>query len=141
MAKFVTYAEILTPDHIQWQAYKSGIKKNPPGVVLKDILERTGGTYEIRIDLSQATRDQVRRVAELTADEELLSVANQTAVTVSLDHLRDVDPQTRIVCGYRLDYTAEESERLGLNQKGAYDPRKTITVDLDPTNPIRVKRG
>ena len=141
MARFWTYAEILTPDHIQWQAYKSGIKKNPPGVVLKDILEQTGGVYEIKMDLSDDFRGHVRKVAQLTADDELLRIANSSAVPVSLEHLRHVDPQTRIVCGYELDYTPEESEQLGLNRTVSYDARKTITVDLDPGNPIRVKRG
>ena len=31
---------------------------------------------------------------------------------VSLEHLRHVDPQTRILVGYRLDVTAAESPRL-----------------------------
>jgi hypothetical protein len=127
VAAFTTYAEILTSDHPQWKAYTSGIKKMPPGLPLKDLLEQNGGVYALTIKLTDAFRRQVRKVAELTSDEALLDVANSTEVTISLDHFRHVDPaKTRIVCGYRLDYTKEESARLGLGHKGPYDPRNTM---------------
>jgi hypothetical protein len=141
MAKFTTYAEILTPNHVQWKAYASGIKKNRPGVVLKDILDHTGGVYENKIGLTPEIRRQLRDVAQLTGDNELMEIANASSVTVSLEHLRHVDPQTRIVCGYRLNYTAEESARLGLNHKGSFDPRETMLVNLDPANIMLVDRG
>lgn len=134
MATFSTYAEVLTRDHIQWKAYESGIKKNPPGVPIGTILEHSGGVYENRIDLTDAFRAEARKVAELTSDSELLKIAGLPAVTVSLEHLRHLDPKTRIVCGYELHYTAEESERLGLGHTGPYDPAKTILVSLDPGN-------
>jgi hypothetical protein len=139
MATFRTYAEILTAHHIQWKAYTAGITDREPGVVLQDILERNGGVYENKLDLTPKFRDEVRNVAELTGDDELMEIADLPAVSISLEHLRDVDPQTRIVCGYRLDYTAEESTRLGLDHKGPYDPSKTICLELDPSNDMRAK--
>jgi hypothetical protein len=140
MARFSTYAEVLMPDHIQWEAYTSGIKKNPPGVLLSDILEHTGGIYENRLDLEPEFRESVRKVAELAGDESLMRIANLSAVVISLEHLRNIDPQTRIVCGYRLDYTSEESERLGLGHQGSYDPKKTIRVSVNPSNTNLVDR-
>jgi hypothetical protein len=139
MATFRTFAEVLTPDHIQWQAHEAGITDREPGVVIQDILERNGGVYENNLELTPKFREQVRNVAELTGDDELMKIANLPAVTISLEHLRDVDPQTRIVCGYRLDYTAEERTQLGLDHKGPYDPSKTICFELDPSNDMRVK--
>ena len=49
MAKFSTYAEVLTPDHISWKAYIAGIRKSVPGVVFAEILKRTGGLYETNL--------------------------------------------------------------------------------------------
>jgi hypothetical protein len=130
MARFTTYAEILTPDHAQMKAYTAGIQKNRPGLLLQGILERSGGAYETTTHISEKYREAIRKVAELTSDEKLLSVASLSEVVVSLEHLRHVDPQTtRIVLGWRLDYTAEESERLGLNHVGPYDPRNTILIN------------
>lgn len=86
-------------------------------------------------------RKQLRDVAALTNDKKLMTIADNSSVTISLEHLRHVDPQTRIVCGYRLDYTAEESARLGLNHHGSYDPRETMLIDIDPANTMMVEQG
>ena len=127
MATFRTYAELLTPDSIQYKAYKAGIKKNRPGRLLQDILDQTGGVYEIKHVLSDSFREEIRQVAELTSDEELLRIARLPSISVSLEHFRHADPKTtRIVLGHSLSYTQEESERLGLAHKGPYDPRNTI---------------
>jgi hypothetical protein len=141
MARFSTYAEVITPDHITWKAYIAGIRKTPPGVALKEILERTGGIYENRLELTERFREQAHKLAQLTGDQELMKLAGLPAVTISLEHLRHLDPQTRIVCGYQLNYTAEESERLGLNHEGPFDPKNTIVVNLDPTNPLRIEQS
>jgi hypothetical protein len=138
MARFSTYAEVLTPDHLQWQAYKSGVKKNPPGQALADVLERAGGAYEFQMEIPQEFRDKLHAVGELTGDEKLIETAGLSAVPISLEHLRGVDPQTRIVFGYKLDYTPEESERLGLGRQGAPDPKNTIVVNLNQANNIRI---
>src|SRR5580700_4622626 len=141
MARFSTYVEVLAPDHVTWKAYIAGITKNPPGVTLDEILKHTGGVYENRLELPENFRQQVRKLAELAGDKELMKISELSAVTISLEHLRHVDPHTRIVSGYRLNYTAEESERLGLNHERPFDPKNTIVVNLDPTNPLRVDRS
>ena len=46
MATFRTYAEVLRPDHVQVKAYEAGLTGGPPGLILADILQRTGGVYE-----------------------------------------------------------------------------------------------
>ena len=133
MATLTAYAEILTPDHIQFKAYQAGIKKNRPGVLLADLLRQTGGVYEVQLDLSPRFQEEIRQVAELTSDEELLRIASFPKAPVSLEHLRHVDPRTtRIVLGHRLSYTQEESERLGFSHEGPYDPRNTILIDNTP---------
>lgn len=141
MDRFSTYAEVLTPDHVTWKAYIAGIRKTPPGVLLKEILKRTGGVYENKLELTENFREQVRKLAQLTGDKELRELAKLPAVTISLEHLRDVDPETRIVCGYQLNYTQEESAQLGLTHEGPLDPKDTIVVNIDPENPLRVKRS
>lgn len=58
-----------------------------------------------------------------------MSIANMTEITISLEKFRAADPKTtRIVLGWQMDYTPEESRQLGLKHEGAYDPRKTIYV-------------
>jgi len=140
MAKFTTYAEVLTPDHVTWKAYTAGIVKNPPGVPLKEILKRTGGVYENKLAFNDDFREQLRKVAELTGDSELMRLSQLDGVTISLEHLRPVDPETRIVNGYDLSYTTEESDRLGLTGNEPSDPKNTIVVNVDPDNPLHVER-
>lgn len=141
MARFGTFAEVVTPDSITSVAYAAGVTKNPPGVPIKEILKRTGGVYENKLELPGKLREEVRTVARLTGDQELMKIAELPVVTVSLEHLRNVDPQTRIYLGYWLEYTPEEMERLGLNRERPFDPKKAIAVGLDPSNPWRVKRS
>jgi len=48
------------------------------------------------------SREDIREIAELASDDQLLRISELPEVPVSLEHLRHVDPQTRIVVGYRL---------------------------------------
>ena|SRR5271166_4604606 len=141
MATFYTYAEVLTPDHVSWVAYVTGIKKNPPGVPINEILKRTGGVYEDRLEMKEEFREELRNVGRLTGNQELLAIAKLPTVNISLQHLRDVDPRTRIVVGYGLNYTPEESERFGLNRERVADPATTVDVSEDPAHPWRIKRN
>jgi hypothetical protein len=130
MARFTTFAEILTPDLLPWKAYQAGIVKNPPGQLLKDILDYTKGVYALKLDLREDVKDQMRKIANVSSDPELLRITRLAQVTVSLEHLRDLDPETtRIVCGYRFDVNPNESELAGLKDKGPYDPRNTMRFD------------
>jgi hypothetical protein len=127
MANFTAYAEVLTPEHSQYKMYAAGIKKNPPGRLLRDVLAQTRGVYEIGLPLPAEMRDNMRRVAELSGDSELLRIANLSKVPVSLEHLRGLDPETtRIVLGHMINFTEDESRQLGLGHKGPYDPKNTI---------------
>jgi hypothetical protein len=112
MATFAGYAEVLTPQHILYKMYKAGIKKTPPGERLANVLEESGGVYEVEARIPDDMRNDMRRVAEFSSDTELLSIANRGTAPISLEHLRGVDPQTLIVYGHNLRYTEEEGERL-----------------------------
>ena len=105
MATFRTYAEVLRPDHPVMRNYKASLTWRPsryrpaglerdmraePGVVLGDVLRRTGGVYETTTRLTPKFREDIREIAELTSDEELLRVAELPEVPVSLEHLRHV---------------------------------------------------
>ena len=144
MATFGTYAEILRLDHPMMKIRKATTTWRPsryrpaeieqamraePGVVLGDVLQRTGGAYETTTRLTPKFREDIREIAELTSDDELLSIAELPDVPVSLEHLRHVDPQTRIVVGYRLDVTPAESPRL--RRRLAFPPDPGITLHFD----------
>ncbi|WP_157521710.1 hypothetical protein [Herbidospora cretacea] len=97
--KFSTYAEVLTPEH---PLAEGQMKK--PGHLLKDVLDETGGRYELTVEVGFRMQKTLRLAAEATGDERLADLAQQTEVTVSLEHLRRHDPlSTRIVYGCRLD--------------------------------------
>ena len=108
MATFKTFAEVLRPDDIAVRAYEAGITKCPPRLTVADVLRRTGGVYETTLPLSPSFRDRLREVAELSGDEHLLRIAELTEVRVSLEKFRDLDPQTRITIGCRLDPEGDE---------------------------------
>jgi hypothetical protein len=144
MATFRTYAEALRPDHplmknkarsTSWSAsrYRSAeieqAMRAEPGAVLGDMLRQAGGAWETTTRLTPKFREDIREIAELASDEQLLSIAELPEVPVSLEHLRHVDPQTRILVGYRLDVTAAESPRL--RRRLALPPDPEITLHFD----------
>jgi len=144
MATFRTYAEILRPDHPMMKNYQRAITWRPsryrpadieqamraePGVVLADVLQQSGGAYETTTRLTPKFREDIREIAELTSDGELLRASELSEVPVSLEHLRHADPQTRILVGYRLDVTPAESPRL--RRRLALPPDPGVTLHLD----------
>ena len=132
MAKFAVVAEVLTSDHFLMKAFAAGVTKKMPGEVLRDVLERSGGAYETTLPLSPSFREQIRKVAELTSDEHLLAISDLSELKVSLEHLRGVAPDTRVVIGADLSYAEGESERLGLGKQSPPDPKTTILVSNYP---------
>jgi hypothetical protein len=150
VATFGTYAEILRPDHPMMKSYKAKASTNwrpsrympaeieqyfraEPGVVLGDILQRTGGVYETTTPMTPKFREDIREIAEQISDDELLGISELPEVPVSLEHLRHVGPQTRILVGYRLDVTPAESPRL--RRRLALPPDSRMTVHLDEVVP------
>jgi len=126
MATFKAYAKVLTSDDSSMKAYEAGILKKQPGETLQNLLDRTGGAYEFKLYSPPQFREQLRQVGELTSDKHLLAISKLFEVPVSLEHLRDVDPQTRIMVRAELLYAPGESERLGLVSEVPPDPRYTI---------------
>ena len=53
------------------------------------------GAYETTTPLTAKFRGYIREVAELTADDELLRIAELPEVPVSLENCRQLDPQER----------------------------------------------
>lgn len=115
MAVFLAYAKVLEPADPSMRIYEAGLRPcpGPPGMPLADILRRSGGDYTTTTPLPPQLRDDIREVAALTADAELRAIAELTEVPVSLEHLRGLDPQTRIIIHIELRYEADESDRLG----------------------------
>ena len=114
VAIFRAYAKVLEPTDPSMRIYEAGLRPCPgqPGLVLEDILKRTGGVYETTTPLPPHFRDDIREVAELTSDPELRAIADLTEVPVSLEHLRGLDPQTRITIFAMLHYEADERTRV-----------------------------
>ena len=141
MARFYTYAEVLTPDHIQWEVHARGLGcGHGPGLVLREVLDRNGGRYETTMPMSDGIREQARICAQVPGDEEIARIASLSEVTISLEHLRGLDPGTRIVCGYGLcDFTDAERGRLPRSEDPV-EPATIIEGPFDPANPMRILR-
>lgn len=133
MARFYTYAEVLTPDHVQWEVHARGLGcGRQPGLVLREVLDRNGGRYETTMPMSDGIRKQARVCAQVSGDEEMARIAGLSEVTISLEHLRGLDPGTRIVCGYGLgDFTGAERDRLP-RYEGPVDAATIIEGPFDP---------
>ena len=114
MAIFRAYARVLESGDPAMRIYEAGLRTCPgrPGLLLADLLRRTGGVYETTTPLPPQFRVGIREVAELTSDSELLAIADLTEVPVALDHLRGLDPETRIVIRAELCYEAGEGARV-----------------------------
>jgi hypothetical protein len=141
MARFYTYAEVLTPDHVQWEIHARGLGcGHEPGLVLPEVLDRDGGRYQTTMPMSDGIREQARICSQVSGDEEIARIASLSEVTISLEHLRGLDPSTRIICGYGLcDFTSAERGRLPRGQ-GPFDPATIIEGPFDPANPRRILR-
>jgi hypothetical protein len=114
MAIFRAYAKVLEPGDPTMRIYEAGLRTCPgqPGLLLAGVLRRTGGIYQTTTPVPPQLRDDIREVAELTSDPELLAIADLTEVPVPLDHLRGLDPQTRIIIGVEFRYEADEGARV-----------------------------
>jgi hypothetical protein len=114
MAVFRAYAKVLESGDPAMRIYEAGLRTCPgrPGLLLADLLRRTGGVYETTTPLPPQFRAGIREVAELTSDSELLAIADLTEVPVALDPLRGLDPETRIVIRAELCYEADEGARV-----------------------------
>jgi hypothetical protein len=114
MAIFRAYAKVLEPGDPAMRIYEAGLRTCPgqPGLLLADVLRRTGGVYETTTPLPSRFRDEIREVAELTSDPKLLAIAGLAEVPVALGHLRGLDLQTRIVIRTELRYEAGEGARV-----------------------------
>lgn len=147
MATFRTYAEVLRPDHPMMENHQASLAWRPsrfrpaeldrdmstePGAILGEVLQRTGGVYVTRVRLTPKFREDIREIAELTLDDQLRRTAELADVPVSLEHLRHVDPQTRIIVGYRLDVSPAESSRLRRRLALPPDPRMMLHFDEVP---------
>jgi hypothetical protein len=135
----MNYKAVITSRPSRWPADIEQDMRVEPGVVLGDVLERTGGVYETTTRLMPKFREDIREIAELTSDDELRRASELPEVPVSLEHLRHVDPQTRILVGYRLDVSPAESPRLRRRMALPPDPRITLHFDevVFPHNPER----
>jgi hypothetical protein len=100
-----------------------------PGAVLSDLLRQAGGVYETTTRLMPKFREDIREIAELTSDDRLRRIAELPEVPVPLEHIRDADPQTRILVGYRLAVTPAESPRL--RRRLALPPDPEIAPHFD----------
>jgi hypothetical protein len=132
MATFRAYAMVLEPDDPSMRIYRAGLRPcpGPPGHILADVLLRTGGSYETTTPLLPQLRDDIRRVAELTSDAALLAIAELTEVPVCLEHLRGLDPRTRIVIRAELRYEGDEGAQLS---RAGDQPPALATIMPDGT--------
>jgi hypothetical protein len=116
VAIFRAYAKVLESTDPSVRLHESGVWAGcggrQPGLVLAEVLRRAGGAYETTMALAPQLRADIREVAELTSDAQLLAIAELSEVPISLEHLRGLDPQTRILLQAELSYEGDEGSVL-----------------------------
>ncbi|MBL7491922.1 hypothetical protein I6A60_20340 [Frankia sp. AgB1.9] len=64
------------------------------GLLLRDVLADNEGRYEHHLHLPERTKNRLRELTRLTGDSRPAQIAEADATTISLDHLRHLDPDT-----------------------------------------------
>lgn len=105
MAKFTTSARVSAPDD------------KGQGLVLQRLLEWSHGAYEYKLILPPRFKEDIQRVANLTSDAALLEIVRRGEILVSLEELRGVDLQSKVIVEAHLNYEPGEAEALGGNAR------------------------
>jgi hypothetical protein len=126
MARFQAFVKPLTPDDPAAKLFAAGITSKPVGETLGELLERTGGAYEVTLTLGDPFREDIRRAAALTADSGLAAIAQNGEVRIPFEHLRGVDLETRVVVRGLLVWDPGEAARLGRVHQGPFNPRDGV---------------
>lgn len=104
-----TFAEVFTPDHPVARA--RGADPGFDGRLLGDVLREHGGRYEALTELPDDARDSIAAAARRTGNDWLAELVASNRFVVSLEHLRDYDPQTtRIVYGVHVHQEPADGE-------------------------------
>jgi len=69
MAIFRAYAKVLEPDDPSMRIFEAGLRTcpGPPGLVLAEVLRRTGGVYQTTTPLLPHLREDIREVCPVLA--------------------------------------------------------------------------
>jgi hypothetical protein len=126
-SRVVTYAEALTPDHPQYKIWQAGKRPDPPGQLLGDILKQTGGKYQFKTLLWTGLYEEIEHLAELTGDPDLAAAAEKETWIISLEHLRGLPPETRVVVGIALEYSEEDQQRFHVKPP-PFDPDDAVPI-------------
>ena len=127
-SRVVPYATVLTSDYVAARMFRAGKLDRPPGRPLAEYLTETGGVYAFDMPLDPRLRQKIAELARLNGDPDLRAAAEREYFTVSLDHLRGLDPDTtRMVVGIRLDYSEEDAARFNLKDPNPPDPKDMVS--------------
>lgn len=125
MARFQAFVKLLTPDDPAMKMLAAGVHtKQQVGTTLGELLQRTGGVYEVTVKLGDGMRKDMRQAAQLTGDSELAAIAQNEEIQISFEHLRGLDPETRVIVRKALIWGPGEAARLGRTYQGEFDLTK-----------------
>jgi hypothetical protein len=72
--------------------------------------QATSGTF--LYPLSESVKEDLQLLYDLNQDVSCLELKNRGYILVSLEHLSDLDDETKVHVGYRISYSREESRLL-----------------------------
>jgi hypothetical protein len=67
------------------------------------------------LPISERDKNLLQRIYDFTQDASCLEIKNNGYAAIPLEHLRDLDDETMVRVGYRLDFSREESRLLREN--------------------------
>lgn len=103
MGTFAPYVRVLDVDELAFSS----------GRALGDMVAEWPD-YQARLPLGPVMRDDLLRLAALPGNEHLRKAAQTEHYVISFEHLRALDPGTRVAIGFRIDYEYEEAKALEL---------------------------
>jgi len=112
VARLQSFAEIVGTEVISGPLNDTG---KSPGRPLREYLELAKGTCIYNMPVPSVDQHRLRSVAKLTGDEQLRRIATAGTIPISLDHLKDRDSETLVRVGYKITYSPEEIQQLGLD--------------------------
>ena len=113
MVAILEVADVISAEH----PLAGVVKPNgePAGRLLRDLLAEVGESDSVVIPVPDADRAKLARLARLTGNASHKEMAENRERVISIKHLKRLDPDTtRVMVGYRIDWTYDEALKLGL---------------------------
>jgi len=122
IAPIISVRSDKTRKHHTW-ASRSLTKKNPNGRSVAEVLADADAQGKMRIYISPDSKLLFERAAKLPGNAHFAEIAQLGYVEVDLSSLKSCSGSDRVIVGFEVSWTEEESQALGLRDDNPSSPR------------------